>query len=244
MVKILGHIGSRSTAVVPGLLEFLQDENANDVRLEAIRSLGKIGEGAVAAIRALAQVLKRADREDLRGDAALALARIAPTSGAATAALRAALDDSSGWVCVCAAAALWKVSRKVDEVVPALASRLTDPHSRDAAAQALYRIGADARGAVPALLAAAKKNGDRLFHESVVLALRKIDPSRGGEGGANLDLAVNPRLPSGLVLQWSFVSVSLTGFTPPIRASGLFSLESVDGKEAVRRQPDLPGDRQ
>ena len=176
VARILGHIGARSPSAVPGLLGLLQDENDNDVRLEAIRSLGKIGEGANAAVRALAQILKRDDSNDLRGEAALALARIAPSSGAATAALRTALEDQSGWVSVCAATALWRISRKPEEVVPALASRLTDPKSRDAAAQALYRIGAEARAAVPALLAAAKKNGDRLFHESVVLALRKIDP--------------------------------------------------------------------
>lgn len=177
IAKMLGHIAGRSPATVPALLEMLQDDHDSEVRLEAARSLGKIGEGAVAAVRVLALVLKRNERDDLRGEAALALARVAPSSGAATAALRAALEDRSGPVSVCAAAALWNASHKAEEVVPALASRLTDPISRDAAAQALYRIGTDARAAVPALLAAAKKNGDRLFRESVLLALRKIDPT-------------------------------------------------------------------
>ena len=46
---------------------------------------------------------------------------------------------------------------------------------RRAPAQALYRIGPVAKQAVPALIAAAKAK-DRLFRESVLLALRKIDP--------------------------------------------------------------------
>ncbi len=174
--RVLANIGARSPACVPGLLELLQNEADPAVCQEAIRSLGKIGEGADAAARALDRLLKQSEEDRLRGEAALALGRVAPTARATNAALRAALDDPSGWVAVCAATALWRIDREPDEVVPALARRLTDPESRDAAAQALYRIGAAARAAVPALVAAARKNGDRLFRESVLLALRKIDP--------------------------------------------------------------------
>lgn len=174
--RVLGNIGIRSPACVPGLLEMLENEFEPAVRQEAVRSLAMIGEGASAAAQALGRLLKRNQSEQLRGQAALALGRVAPSAEATTAALRAALDDPSGWVAVCAAVALWGIDREPDEVVPALARRLTDPESRDAAAQALYRIGTDARAAIPALVAAARKNGDRLFHESVVLALRKIDP--------------------------------------------------------------------
>jgi hypothetical protein len=39
----------------------------------------------------------------------------------------------------------------------------------------VYRIGRGAKAAVPALLAAAKTK-DRLFRESVIMVLRKIDP--------------------------------------------------------------------
>jgi HEAT repeat protein len=76
---------------------------------------------------------------------------------------------------VCAAEALWRVCTEADGAVPALAARLGDPGARDAAVQALYRIGPKAKAAVPALLAAAKVK-DRLFRESVVMALKKIDP--------------------------------------------------------------------
>jgi hypothetical protein len=43
------------------------------------------------------------------------------------------------------------------------------------AVQALYRVGSTAKAAVPALLAAATDKG-RLFRESVILALCKIEP--------------------------------------------------------------------
>ena len=59
--------------------------------------------------------------------------------------------------------------------VLALVARLGDLAVRHAAAQALNRIGLGAKAAVPALLIAMKSE-DRLFRESVVMALRKIDP--------------------------------------------------------------------
>jgi HEAT repeat protein len=76
---------------------------------------------------------------------------------------------------VCAAEALWRVSPEAGRAILALATRLRDPEVGQAAAQALYRIGPAAKEAVPALIAAAKAK-DRLFRESVLLALRKIDP--------------------------------------------------------------------
>jgi HEAT repeat protein len=53
---------------------------------------------------------------------------------------------------------------------------------RAAAAQVLYRMGPEAKAAVPALLAAAKDK-DRLFHESVIMALQKIDPRAAAKAG-------------------------------------------------------------
>jgi len=137
-----------------------------------VRSLHKIGEAAVDASVALAAMLRENGDDHLRGEAARALARVAPSSVAAAAALRSALGDRSGHVCVCAAEALWNISRKADEIVPMLVERLTDPQARNQAVQALYRIGWDAKAAVPALLAAAADK-DRLFRESVILALCK-----------------------------------------------------------------------
>jgi HEAT repeat protein len=172
--KALGNIGQCSPGVVPELLRLLQDDDGV-VRAEAVRSLYKIGEAAVAASVALAAMLRGNGDDHLRGEAARALARVAPSSVAAAAALRSALGDRSGHVCVCAAESLWNISRKADEIVPTLVERLTDPQARNQAVQTLYRIGPAAKAAVPALVAAATDK-DRLFRESVILALSKIDP--------------------------------------------------------------------
>jgi HEAT repeat protein len=182
-VKALGNIGTQSPGVVPAVLRVLQQDPDEEVRAEAARALGKIGEGAVAASRALTSVLKTtAIGEGLRGEAARALARVDPTAPGTAVTLRTAAKDRSAYVSICAAEALWRVSPDAEQVVPALASRLRDPEVRDVAAQALYRIGPKAKGAVPALLTAAKDK-DRLFRESVLMALKKIDPEAAARVG-------------------------------------------------------------
>jgi HEAT repeat protein len=174
--KVLGNIGTQSPAVLPELLRLLQKDPDGRVRTEAARALGKIGEGAASAGRSIAAVLGDPQGgEGLRGAAAWALARVAPSSAGTASSLDAAADDRSGHVGVCAAEALWKVSPDSGRAILSLAARLGDPEVGQAAAQALYRIGPAAKQAVPALIAAAKAK-DRLFRESVLLALRKIDP--------------------------------------------------------------------
>jgi len=174
--KVMGNIGTKSPAVLPELVRLLQKDADGRVRTEAARALGKIGEGAASASRSIAAVLGDPHGgEALRGAAAWALARVDPLSAGTASSLDAAADDRSGHVGVCAAEALWKVSPETGRAILALAARLGDPEVGQAAAQALYRIGPAAKEAVPALIAAAKAK-DRLFRESVILALRKIDP--------------------------------------------------------------------
>ena len=181
--KALANIGLLSPAVLPELLRLLQKDPNADVRTEAGRALGKIGEGAAAAGRAIAAVLRDTSGGDaLRVAAVWALVRVAPSAPGTAVALRAAANDRSGHVGVCAAEALWKVSHESSGAVLALAARLDDPAVRHAAVHALYRIGPEAKGALPALLAAAKTK-DRLFQQSVVMALRKIDPEATAKAG-------------------------------------------------------------
>jgi HEAT repeat protein len=168
---------------VPELLRILKNDSDAKVRTEAARALGKIGERAGAASRDLEIVMGDPSSGDaLRGEAAWALARVGPLAPGTAAALRAAARDHSGYVAVRAAEALWKVSGEASRSALALASRLDDPAVRDAAAQALNRIGPGAKGAVQALLIAMKSK-DRLFRESVVMALRKIDPVAAAKAG-------------------------------------------------------------
>jgi HEAT repeat protein len=181
--KALGNIGADSSAVVPELLRILQDEANSKVRTEAAHALGKIGERAGSASRALALVMGDPSSGDiLRGEAAWALARVGPLALGTAEALGTATRDHSGYVAVRAAEALWKVSGEASRAALALAARLDDPAVRNAAAQALNRIGPGAKGAVQALLIAMKSK-DRLFRESVVMALRRIDPTAAAEAG-------------------------------------------------------------
>ena len=181
--KALGNIGAESPVVVDELLRLLQEDADGSVRTEAAHALGIIGEQAATASRALVVVIGDLGGGDiLRGEAAWALARVGPLSPGTAAALGAAVDDRSGHVGVRAAEALWKVSGDASRAGQALAARLGDPAVRHAAAQALNRIGPGAKGAVPALLDATKSK-DRLFRESVVMALRKIDPGAAAKAG-------------------------------------------------------------
>jgi HEAT repeat protein len=174
--KVLGNVGTQSPAVLPELVRLLQKDADGRVRTEAARALGMIGEGAASARRLIAAVLEDPHGgESVRGAAAWALARVDPSSAGTASALHAAVEGRSGYVGVIAAEALWKISPQTGRPIRALAARLGDPGVRQAAAQALYRIGPAAKEAVPALVAAAKDQ-DRLFRESVLLALRKIDP--------------------------------------------------------------------
>jgi len=181
--RTLGNIGLESPAVVPELLRLLEKDTDAGVRTEAARALGKIGQGAAAANHALVAALRDTRGADaLRAAAVWALSRVAPAAPSTVSALSAAANDRSGHVGVNAAEALWKVSGGSSEAVLALAARLDDVAVRDAAAHALYRIGPEAKPASPALVAAAKTK-DRLFKQSVVMALLKIDPEAAAKAG-------------------------------------------------------------
>jgi HEAT repeat protein len=181
----LGNIGSESPSVLPELLRLLQKDADGGVRTEAAKALGKLGEKAATASRSIAAVLGDQGCEvALRCAAAWALARVDPLAAGTAAALGVAADDRNGHVGVSAAEALWKVSHTASKPVLALAARLGDPVVQQAAAQALYRIGPGAKEAVPALLAAAKTK-DRLFRETVIMALRKIDPEATAKARLN-----------------------------------------------------------
>jgi len=181
--KALGNIGADSSAVVPELLRLLLEDSDSKVRTEAAHALGKIGERAGNASRALAAVVRDPSSGDiLRGEAAWALARVGPLTPGTAAALGVASDDKSGYVGVRAAEALWKVSGDASRAARALAARLDDPAVQHAAAQALNRIGPGAKEAVKALLGAMRSK-DRLFRESVVMALRRIDPGAAAQAG-------------------------------------------------------------
>jgi HEAT repeat protein len=187
--KTLGNIGARSPAVVPELLRLLTQDADAAVQTEAARSLGKVGPEAAAASEPLRAILADTGRgEALRCEAARALARTDPQGPGTDAALSAAAKDRRGSVSVCAAEALWRATGDAERAARALVARLSDEQVRASAAQVLYRMGPQAKAAVPALLAAAKDK-NRLFHESVVMALQKIDPRAAAAAGVTPPLS-------------------------------------------------------
>lgn len=172
-IQVLGNFGGHSSVVLAELLDLFRRETDIRVQTAAARALGKMGAAAESANEFLAAVLSDPKRDPaLRSAAAEALARVAPLDPEAVAALRDATGDKNGSVAVCAAAALWTATKDA-RAIQALADRLSDPAARDAAVQALYRIGPPARAAVPTLQSFASGK-DRLFREAVVMAIGKI----------------------------------------------------------------------
>jgi HEAT repeat protein len=162
------------------LLEQLADPAAS-VRRRAVKALGK--ERRESAIPALARALQDTD-ERLRGAAREALVRIGPTSfGALVDVLRCPEDASRGAALNAlrrlAPAARKKVSK---DLLAALATALKDESVlvRIAAAEVLGKLGANGRGALPALFEAARDTGctaaNVVVAESAITAALAIDP--------------------------------------------------------------------
>ena len=133
---------------VPGLIGGLKSPY-HAIRQGSASTLAHFGnvEGVVPAL-----VETLADpRSGARVHAAVALGRIGPGNPANLAALRAALKDKDGLVRVASARALGNFGRHLQEVVPDLVAMrpLTQPHTRNAAREAVGRLG---EGAVPILI--------------------------------------------------------------------------------------------
>src|SRR5262249_53522130 len=142
-----------------------------------------IGAGAVNAVGILLDALTDKDNgEALRCEAARALARVDPQNAKAHAALKSAANDRNGAVAVCGAEAFWRATGEAELAAKSLVARLRDARVRSSAAQVLYRMGPQAKSAVRALLSSVKDK-DRLFRESVVMALQNIDPHAAAKAG-------------------------------------------------------------
>jgi HEAT repeat protein len=123
----------------------------------------------------------------VREKAAKTLGSIGEPAAEAAPALAKALADRSSEVRLSSAKALWNITKQPEEVVPALAELLKGkmfPAPDDAEVrrrflqsviEALGRIGAPARAAIPSLLSKAKDD-NRLIRESALRSLRQIDP--------------------------------------------------------------------
>jgi HEAT repeat protein len=167
-------------AAVPALIAALRDQN-EDVRCGAADALEKIGLlASVDAVPALIAALYD-ESPGVRGSAAYALANL---GAAVVSTLIAALRDESPHVRYDVAYALGNLGPAASDAVPALIVALSDVSHiddlyqvRQAAADALERIGPPAAcAAVPALIAALDdENWDR--RNPSIRALKKIGPA-------------------------------------------------------------------
>jgi HEAT repeat protein len=150
-----GRIGPAAKAAVPALAEALQAEDY-DLVSAAARSLGEIGPDARDAVPALSVALQ-SRYTGVVYNVAFALGAIGPAAKPAEPMLLAHLASVTPYIRATAAEALWRIDRH-PAAIPELVKHLQDPQSTDRgeAAEALGRIGPDAKVAVPALLAALK----------------------------------------------------------------------------------------
>ena len=159
--QALGQLGSAAKTAVPLLVQAIQSPSL-EVRGFAVDSLGRIGSDARAGVSAIvAEVdlppehINYAPLAPFRRLAAGALGRIGPDAAAAVPVLEKALQNEDPLYRIQAALALWKISRH-PQAIPALeaALKLDDPEAPFQAALALAAIGAEAKVAGPALVAA------------------------------------------------------------------------------------------
>jgi HEAT repeat protein len=193
----LGKIGPAAREAVPFLIQELKAPDSA-TRTSAAEALAGIGPAAVDAAPALADALKDQNAR-VRVRASIALAKIGPRATAAVPALIQALSDNLDWLSPreYAARALGEIGPEAGEAVPALTRVLTESDAaaeakpastrerwrgyhaqmRAAAAEALGKIGPEAKEAVP-VLREALEDKDEGVRQAAAEALQRIQPGQ------------------------------------------------------------------
>ena len=165
-------------------IEALQDPDAA-VRLEAARAIGKLGPKAQSAVPALVKALGD-DDADVRAGAARAIGAIGPAAKSAVPALLEALKDQGYFLGargeLPSEVPVWvAVSEALGDVGPAalpeLIAALKDEHPQvfAGAANAIHRIGPEAKEAVEPLVKLVKKD-DAFARRAGIYGLMGIGP--------------------------------------------------------------------
>jgi HEAT repeat protein len=170
---ILEKIGPDAKAAVPSLIVGLKD-TGHDVSWWCASALGKIGPAAKDAVPGLITLMKSNSSSEAY-TAAIALGRIGPGAKEAVPELLRVVEKNPHHIRAQAAEALWHIEKNKD-AIPALNRMVLHTTGNDmgAAAEALGRIGPDAKLAVPALEHALRHQGS-LVAVKAALALWQIE---------------------------------------------------------------------
>ncbi len=172
----LCHLGADAEVVVPTLVEHLRggDESLRHMALETFSNTE--GYANAAAVRDLMEILTDATSgADVRAMATRALGFCGADAEAAVPALARGLTDEDQFVRDHSAAALAAIGRAAKAAVPALVeARRSDIHL--SAVHALFRLGPDAREAVPTLIGGLEK-GDLKHRRADATILGSIGPA-------------------------------------------------------------------
>ena len=187
----LGRIGPEAESAIPGLVRMAKDKgpqeadilvqgNFESSRRTAIGALGRIGPAAVGVLTELAD-----DKDDMmRKYIADALGEIGFEARAAVPVLTNWVKRDDG-VCAAASRALGQIGPDAATAVAPLMAPLdgNDFWSRYYAAEALGKIGSQARAAIPALTKLQKEGGQ--VGAAATEAIRLIEEEKGQEKGEN-----------------------------------------------------------
>ncbi|NQU25417.1 MAG: HEAT repeat domain-containing protein [Candidatus Nealsonbacteria bacterium] len=150
-VGALGEFEAAATPAATLLRETLLHDADSSVRWNTGEALAAVDPGGRISVPALIEAMKD-KTPSVRRFAAKGLGRLGPKARTAAPLLVEALNDKDIGVRIAAAEALWKVDGNADAAVPVLTRELEEKGmSRLWAADALSRIGPEAKDAVPAL---------------------------------------------------------------------------------------------
>ncbi len=176
VVYVLGQIGPAAAPATPALAKLITDKDER-VAQEAALSLARIGPAAKEAVPTLIQALQRPKNQNVYA-IAYALGSIGSDAASAEPVLSDLLKGSDRKLALVSAWALVQI-RPADEVaektVPVLTAGLSAdlPLARRGAAEALGRLGALAKDALPALQKATNDK-DATVREAVAKAIQSI----------------------------------------------------------------------
>jgi HEAT repeat protein len=225
--RALGRTGPPSASAVGALGEMLTDPDPA-MRCAALRALEDIGPDAVAVLPQILAALSDVS-PDVREGALRVVARIGPPAKMAAAWIEAMPGAKSARLDVAAAVALYRVnSTPVSRLIEVLDG--PDEGLAEAAVIAMGEMGADARTAVPALIAAVRRR--RPFWKAME-ALGKIGRPAGPAIPVLVDLLDDP---SSYERQRAVNALGNIGVATPECLAAILRLLKSDRENRVRRE--------